>query len=249
MLPCPKCHYDNELGRIFCHQCGVKLDLDQIKPVSRGGKSLKRKPPGMVFRKIAGLCGWLTVILLLFVIVQMLRVPDMPPLTRAQESLSSFTLKRGRLETSIARKRAVTIMMTEAELNAFGESLGFNKTAKNNGLVEPSDIQIRLSEGAIQLTVLGRIRLGGLGEKAISIRLTGQPFIQGGQFLVKPFSVEIGRLLLPTAVWKKTGLVPSYFGKVFRNLSEEKKLLEQLTSLSVGTRQVTIEYQPPTLGK
>ena len=34
MLICPKCGNDNELGRIFCHQCGDRLDLSSIKPPS-----------------------------------------------------------------------------------------------------------------------------------------------------------------------------------------------------------------------
>jgi len=43
MLTCSKCGYDNELGRIFCHSCGAKLDLSNIKSPSQGGAKLKRK--------------------------------------------------------------------------------------------------------------------------------------------------------------------------------------------------------------
>ena len=42
MIECPKCHFSNELGRIFCHQCGSKLDLTKVKAPSEGARVRRR---------------------------------------------------------------------------------------------------------------------------------------------------------------------------------------------------------------
>ena len=46
---CPKCNYDNELGRIFCHSCGAKLDLTKIKPPTEGAKMRRRMKTPLIF--------------------------------------------------------------------------------------------------------------------------------------------------------------------------------------------------------
>ena len=58
MLICPKCGYDNELGRIFCHSCGDKLDLSNIKPATAAEKKLRKakRETANVTRWIVRLC-------------------------------------------------------------------------------------------------------------------------------------------------------------------------------------------------
>ena len=248
MIPCPKCGYDNELGRIFCHQCGTKLDLDQIKPVSRGGKSLKRKRPSRVVGNIVRLCGWLVTVALLVAIVMMLLVPEVATVPSTPDDLASFALKRGRLESAVERKRSFTATISESELNAFLDSLGFDKAKTPRSFVEPMDVQIQLSKDSVQVMVVARIRVGSMVEKKLLLSMTGKPAVRDGGFVIQPVAASIGRLPLPSVIVEKTAFVRSYFGRIFANLTEERKLLNRLSSIAVQPKQVVLEYQPPKSG-
>ena len=46
MTICSKCGFDSDLGHIFCHSCGARLDLSAIKAPSQDGKSLTKKASG-----------------------------------------------------------------------------------------------------------------------------------------------------------------------------------------------------------
>jgi hypothetical protein len=128
------------------------------------------------------------------------------------------------------------------------DSLGFDKTETAKSTVEPVDVQIQLSKGTVQVMVFARVRLGNVMEKKLYLSMTGEPMLRDGQFVMNPVAVAIGRLPLPVVLLEKTAFVQNYFGRIFRNLSEEKKLLDRLTSIAVQPKQVVLDYQPPKAG-
>ncbi len=48
MIRCPKCNEDNMIGAIFCRSCGVKLELDDLRPSDLKGKKGKSKAQTIV---------------------------------------------------------------------------------------------------------------------------------------------------------------------------------------------------------
>ena len=87
MVICSKCGYDNELGRIFCHSCGAKLNLSEIKSPSQGGKDLTRKKK----RKGAMLARLIQIVIALAIVVTLvlvLQVPALRPISTSSEDLT-----------------------------------------------------------------------------------------------------------------------------------------------------------------
>ncbi|MBN1865434.1 MAG: zinc ribbon domain-containing protein [Victivallales bacterium] len=82
MIKCDECGHDNQLGAIFCRECGAKLDVETIRPQVRD-----KSGPGMlgIIRKvISGL-----ILLVLLYVLGMMFYPESPgykPLAEAQET-------------------------------------------------------------------------------------------------------------------------------------------------------------------
>ena len=99
MVICQKCGYDNELGRIFCHSCGTKLNLSEIKSVSQGGKSLARKKAGGIGKTIGRMINIAILVVVVSVIspTQARHVEPMPtagqggPVAATRRALAAAT--------------------------------------------------------------------------------------------------------------------------------------------------------------
>src|SRR5664280_650014 len=93
MLTCSKCGYDNELGRIFCHSCGAKLDLSEIKSSSQGGAKLKKR--SNAGSKLLGRVIWVVILVALVVAVFLAaQVPSIRPIAPTNRDLLSADKKR-----------------------------------------------------------------------------------------------------------------------------------------------------------
>ena len=90
MVTCPKCGYDNELGRIFCHSCGTKLNLQEIKSTNEGGRALKKKkgrsPIGRLVRGTINVAIPVALIVTVYLAVQ---VPGIRPISTTNEPAMS----------------------------------------------------------------------------------------------------------------------------------------------------------------
>ena len=106
MVICQKCGYDNELGRIFCHSCGAKLDLTEIKSPSQGGKSLAKKkrgtPAGKIIRRTINIAILVIVVAVIFLALQ---VPSVRPINTSSDDLISADKKRFALDDLAVQKR------------------------------------------------------------------------------------------------------------------------------------------------
>jgi hypothetical protein len=70
------------------------------------------------------------------------------------------------------------------------------------------------------------------------------PTIEGGRFAVMHASGSFGALPISPWLLQTTGLFDRYFGKLFSNQSQEKQVLDSLTSISVTPKEVVLKYQP-----
>jgi len=74
LIKCPNCGHDNQLGAIFCRNCGDKLDIESFRP-----KVSDQKLPGAgLFGIIRRLIGVVILLLLIGVIVLMFLPGSMP---------------------------------------------------------------------------------------------------------------------------------------------------------------------------
>src|SRR5580704_15167710 len=119
MVICSKCGYDNELGRIFCHSCGAKLNLSEIKAPGQGGKDLTKKKKGGKGKTLGRVVQVVVVALIITVIFLALQVPTLRPISTSSEDLTSIDKKRFELDGLNLQRSPRTIAISETELNAF----------------------------------------------------------------------------------------------------------------------------------
>jgi hypothetical protein len=245
MVTCPKCGYDNELGRIFCHSCGTKLNLTEIKSTSQGGKSLKKRkagsPIGRLVRRTVELGSLVALVIVVYLAVQ---VPGVRPISTSNDDLVSADRKRGELDDLATQKQPRVISITEAELNAFIETLGFEKGEAKTFEVIPTRLQLELGDGVVTAIFIGKVHLGGSADKQLYLSYTGVPAIEGGTFVFKPGGGSLGALPINPWILEKIGLFDRYYGKVFSKLDREKQVLGSLSSISVTPKEALLNYQP-----
>jgi hypothetical protein len=245
MLICQKCGYDNELGRIFCHSCGTKLDLSEIKSPSQGGKSLAKKKAGSdagrIIRRTIDVAILVAVIVVVFLVVQ---VPNVRPISTSNDDLVSVDKKRFELDELEVKRKPQTITVTEAELNAFISTLGFQGAEGKILEVVPTKVQLELGDGVVTAIFIGKIHLGGSLDKQLYLSCTGVPTIEGGHFVFKRINGALGSLPMSGWILQKTGLFDRYYARAFTNLGHEKQVLDTLSSISVTPQGAVLDYQP-----
>jgi hypothetical protein len=245
MVTCPKCGYDNELGRIFCHSCGTKLDLTEIKSPSQGGKSLRKKkagsPIGRLVRRTVEIAIPAALVIAIYLALQ---VPGIRPISTTNDDLISADRKRAELDDLATQKQPRAIRISEAELNAFIETLGFEKGEARTFEVIPTRLQFELGDGVVTAIFVGKVHLGGSVDKQLYLSYTGAPAIEGGTFVFKAVGGSLGALPISPWILEKTGMFDRYYGKVFLRLDHERQVLNSLSSISVTPKEVVLHYQP-----
>jgi hypothetical protein len=245
MLKCQKCGYDNELGRIFCHQCGSKLDLEQIKPASRGGKKLRPKGSPGIGRVLLRVFEIGAVVLIVWAVVLLVQVPVAPHVVTTEQDASSAERKRFALERLIDQGKEASIQVSAAELNAFLSKFGFEKAEGKGVKITPRSLQVRLGANEVTVIVTGELAMGDSLKKNFYLSCTGIPAVEGGHFVFKPVAAAVGALPIHPQIMESTGFIQNYLSELFHNLSEERKLLDKLTAISVNKERVLLEYHSP----
>jgi hypothetical protein len=244
MLTCQKCSYQNELGRIFCHQCGTKLDLEAIKPPSRGGPKIRRRSDWTTQKVVRLAVEVLVVSLIIWVIWLAASVPDInfPRPTNAE--LLEADTKRMDLQRLVDLNRGGTVEVTEAQVNAFLGSFGMKKPAGKGLEIVPTGVRVTLDEGAVLGEVLGELHIGPSLRKRIYFSCTSVPVIQDGECDFRPVGATIGKLPIHPLLLDATDFIQGYFRRLFGRLGNEKSLLDKLTSVSVKPHRAILTYQP-----
>ncbi len=244
MVICSKCGYDNELGRIFCHSCGAKLNLSEIKSPSQGGKDLTKKKKSRAGVMLGRLVQIVILLAIIGAIVLALQVPVLRPISTSSEDLNSIDRKRFELDGLNLSKTPLAISVSETELNAFIDTLGVQKVEAKGPSIIPSKLQIELGDGFVTAIYVGKIHLGASFEKQFCLTYTGVPAIESGHFVFKLTGGAVGSLPIYPWILEKTGLFDRYYDSFFGKLGQEKQMLDALTSVSVTRKEVLLKYQP-----
>ena len=125
-LICPECRRENDPERIYCHDCGARLDrsaLAKVAPKVEDAKETQRRLRTMLNpqRKQLRLLFFKVSKMILgafaaAAVVQMLRAPDVP----ARAKMGDFPPQIGLdLENATMRHGAAPLQYTEAQVNAY----------------------------------------------------------------------------------------------------------------------------------
>lgn len=158
-LICPECRRENEPERIYCHECGARLDrtaLAKIAPKGEDVKETQRRLKSMLdpqrakirhlfFKTSKVILGALATA----AIVQMLLPPDVPARPKAGEFPPQINLD---LENAVLNRSAAPMQYTEAQVNAYLGSSLKSKQAALSKLLNFERAVVKFEENACSVT-------------------------------------------------------------------------------------------------
>lgn len=242
VLTCEKCGYENEPERIYCHNCGAKLDRSALKDVLEKEKRTKSTRQAAAKAQQAlrnflsgGVRGFFSVIAASFLVaalVQVVRIPDGTP-ALSQQQLDNAPDIVFHLENAITSPRAGQLSYTENQVNAFLQNTIRGQAREVPLLnVEFKRVFVVFDEGICKIYL----------EQSI----LGAPFYAGAAFkidfeddqmVVRDEAVYLGRLTLPGAVRPVFGFM---LDSIWHALRRETSLVKQLAGIQFQESEVSM---------
>ncbi len=236
-LICPECRRENEPERIYCHDCGARLDhsaLTKVAPKQEDSKATQKRVRALFDGRRAKLRrqffqGAKLVLgaLLVAVLVQMVRSPDLPEPPAAAEMPPQINLD---LENATMAARAAPLQYTDDQVNAYLAYVLKGKKAALSKYLQFEEALLAFNEGSCSITV-GRSLFGYPLFTTASV----VPQLQNGNLTAQVRSGSIGRLPVHPALMQYGGFL---FADLRTVLERERKLIVKLSS---------IEFHPKTV--
>lgn len=233
-LICSECRRENEAERIYCRDCGARLDrsaLAKVVPKGEDPKEMHRRLRSMldpkrdrmrqmffkVSKLVLGSC-------LLAALIQMLLPPDVPPRAKSAEFPPQINLE---IENAAMNHGAAPLRYTEAQVNAYlGNALKSKQTALSK-LLQFERAIVNFDESVCRVTA-ERSLFG----YSIFIATSSKVTLQDGNLIAANNGGSIGRLPIHPALMKYGALV---FSDLWAALERERKSVSKMGA---------IEFQP-----
>lgn len=238
-LVCPECQRQNEPERIYCHDCGARLDrsaLAKVAPKGEDPKETHRRlhklfDPGRVkmrllFFKISKLVLGAAS---LAVLIEMLLPPREAPERVKNIELQQINLD---LENAIATRSAAPLRYTDAQVNDYLVNVVKNKHAALSKFLEFERAFVKFDEGVCRITA-ERSLLGFSVFHAISNKVT----MQNGTLTISTSGGSIGRMPIHPMIMKYGDIL---FTDLWAALERDKKTVSKMAAIEFHPKSVTL---------
>jgi hypothetical protein len=236
-LVCPECRRENEPERIYCHDCGARLDrsaLAKVVPKGEDAKETQRRLRAMLdpqrakmrlmFFKVSKL---ILGALLLAALIQMLLPPDVPARVKSDEFPPQINLD---LENAATSRGAAPLRYTETQVNLYlGNALKSKQAALSN-VLQFERALVNFDEGVCRITA-ERSLFGYSLFTATSSKVA----IENGKLVPSNVGGSIGRMPIHPMMMKYADII---FSDLWTALDREKKAVAKMGA---------IEFQPQTV--
>jgi hypothetical protein len=240
-LTCPECRRDNEAERIYCHDCGARLDRSALAGRVTGKKEtaeeLHKRMRGMfsqrgvkarlLFFKIAKVTLLAGIVAAVVVI---LIPPDVPPAVKSDEFPPQINLS---LETLTESRQPQSVQFSEEGVNAYlASALKRKKEKLNHPLIDFERAMVAFTEGNCRVTIERSIfgySIFSSGDYAIQIT--------GGKVTASPRSGAIGRMPIDPSVMPYAGFL---FSDAVAAMDREHKLLNKTGSIQLREKEIVV---------
>jgi hypothetical protein len=242
-LICPECRRENEAERIYCHDCGARLDrsaLAKIAPKGEDAKETQRRlrtmlDPGrlkmrLMFFKISKL------ILGAFAaaaLIQMVLPPDVPPRTKSGEFPPQINLD---IENAAMNHGAPPLQYTEAQVNAYLGSALRSKQAALSKLLQFERAIVRFEENVCHVTAQ-RSLFGFSVYTTTATKVT----LENGTLKSANNGGRIGRLPVHPLLMKYSDPI---FSDLWTALDRERKALAKMNAIEFRPQAVVLIPKP-----
>lgn len=238
-LVCPECQRQNEPERIYCHDCGARLDRSALAKVApkledpeETQRRLKRlldpswvRARHMFFRiskLLLGSCA-------LAALIQMLLPPDDLPERSKNIELQQINLD---LEKATTSRGAAPLQYTDAQVNAYLVNVAKTKKAALNKFLQFERALVSFDEGVCRITV-ERSLLGFSVFHAISYNVT----LQNGRLTASSNGGKIGRMPIHPRAAEYGDIL---FADLWAALDSEKKSVSKIGAIEFHPRTVIL---------
>jgi hypothetical protein len=242
-LICPECRRENEPERIYCHDCGARLDrtaLAKIAPKGEDAKETQRRLRTMLdpqrakmrlmFFKISKL------ILGAFAaaaLVQMLLPPDVPPPAKTGEFPPQINLD---LENAAMNHSTAPLRYTEVQVNAYLGSALKSKQAVLSKLLQFERATVTFDENVCLITA-ERSLFGFSVFTGTSSKVT----LDNGTLKASNNGGRIGRLPIHPLLMKYADPI---FADLWTALERERKAVAKMSAIEFHPQAVVLVPKP-----
>lgn len=238
-LVCPECQRQNEPERIYCHDCGARLDrsaLAKVAPKLEDPKATQRRlkqllDPGrikmrLMFFKISklllGACA-------MAVLIEMLRPPiDLPERPKSLE-LQQISLD---LEKATTSPNAAPLQYSSDQVNAYLANVTRTKQAALSKFLQFERALVNFDEGVCRITA-ERSLLGFSVFHSISYNVA----LQNGTLTTANNGGSIGRMPIHPMIMKYGDIL---FTDLWAVLDREKKLVAKMDTIEFHPKMVVL---------
>jgi hypothetical protein len=221
-LLCPECQHENESERVYCHDCGARLDRSAVIPTKEPPNDTRKRVKKMFDpqrARIRALFFKTSKMILcagaLAMVVQMALPPDVPPPTKTLMLASQVRLD---MESAITRHQPPQLDFNEDQVNAYlASALKTKQAALNKPFLDFKRAVAAFHEDMFMITV-ERSAFGYsiFSSSGYSVRLAE------GKLAVTPKAGYIGRLPLHPQIMQVAGII---FADVWSALDRDAKLV------------------------
>src|SRR3989440_1367802 len=242
-LVCPECRRENEPERIYCHDCGARLDRTALAKVAPKGEDVKdtqrrlrtmlnpqRAKMRLLFFKVSKL---ILGALAMAAIIQMILPPDLPPRAKTGEFPPQINLD---LENAAMSHGAAPLQYTEAQVNAYLGSALKSRQAALSKLLQFEGAIVTFDENVCRITA-ERSLFGFSVFTTTSTKVT----LQNGALTASNIGGSIGRLPIHPLLMKYADLL---FGDLWTALGREQKAVAKMNAIEFHPQAVVLTPKP-----
>lgn len=242
-LICPECRRENEAERIYCHDCGARLDrtsLAKIAPKGEDAKETQRRLRTMLdpqrakmrlmFFKISKLAlGAFAAA----AVIQMIIPPDPPPRPKSGEFPPQINLD---IENAAMNQSSPPLQYTEAQVNAYLGSALKSKQAALSKLLQFERAFVNFDESVCRVTA--QRSLFGF---SIYTTTSSRVSLENGTLKSSNNGGKIGRLRIHPLLMKYADPI---FGDLWTALDRERKALAKMSAIEFHPQAVVLIPKP-----
>jgi hypothetical protein len=242
-LICPECRRENEAERIYCHDCGARLDRSALAKEAPKGEDVKETqrrlknmldPHGLKMRLLFFKVSKLILgALVAAAIVQMILPPDMPAPPKTGEFPPQINLD---LENAAMNHGQAPLQYTEAQVNAYLGNALKSKKAALSSLMQFERGVVAFDETVCRITA-ERSLFGFSFFTTTSTKVT----LQDGKLIASNNGGSIGRLPIHPLLMK---LADPLFGDLWAALDRERKSVAKMNSIEFHPQAVVLTPKP-----
>jgi hypothetical protein len=242
-LICPECRRENEAERIYCHDCGARLDrtaLAKSAPKGEDAKETQRRLRTMLDpqrAKMRHLFFKTSKVILgafaLAAVIQMILPPDVPPRPKTGEFPPQINLD---LENAALNHSTAPLQYTEAQVNAYLGSALKNKQAALSKLLGFERAIVKFDETVCSVTA-ERSLFGFSIFTTTSSKVT----LQNGTLTAANIGGRIGRLPIHPLLMK---YADPLFADLWGALDRERKTVAKMSAIEFHPQAVVLTPKP-----